>query len=131
MTILLISAQDIRALSVGLVRDRQIVESKTVVASPETYLRTVAESLEAWNVTHADLDAVAVVTGPGSFTSSRVSVMIANGIAFANDIPVVGIPNPDRLPIEDLPVSSLAFPDPDRFAVPVYDRPPHITIPNP
>ncbi len=130
MTVLVIAGQDIRELSLGLSRDGQIAGSKTVVASPETYLSTVAETLAEWNVTLDGLNAVAVVTGPGSFTSSRVSVMIANGIAFAKNIPVIGIPNAERVDFASLTIPT-TLPPVDRFAVPVYDRPPHITIPNP
>lgn len=126
MMVLVIAGQDIRELSVGLSRDGRIVESRTVVASPETYLSTVAESLAGWNVSLDDLDAVAVVTGPGSFTSSRVSVMIANGIAFAKGIPVIGIENSKRSGIGELEIGDI-YPPVDRYVVPVYDRPPHIT----
>ena len=129
MTVLVIAGQDIRELSVGLSRDGAVVESRTIVASPETYLRDVARALDDWKTTLDDLNAVAVVTGPGSFTSSRVSVMIANGIAFAKGIPVVGIPNVERADFATLTIPTI-LPPIDQFAVPIYDRPPHITSPN-
>jgi tRNA A37 threonylcarbamoyladenosine modification protein TsaB len=130
MTTLVIAGQDIRELSVGLSKDGAIVETRTVVSSPETYLRDVAQALADWATTLDDLVAVAVVTGPGSFTSSRVSVMIANGIAFSKGIPVVGIPNVERVDFASLTIPT-TFPPIDQFAVPIYDRPPHITSPNP
>lgn len=126
--VLAIQGQDIRELSVGLLRDGVLAESRTAVASPETYLATIDATLSEWGVALADLGAVAVVTGPGSFTSSRVSVMIANAIAFARGIPVIGIPNADRVGLADLAFPN-DFPSADRYAVPVYDRPPHITVP--
>ncbi len=126
MIILVIAGQDIRELSIGLSKDGQIVESRTIVSSPETYLRDVAQALSDWKIALDDLDAVAVVTGPGSFTSSRVSVMIANGIAFSKGIPVIGIPNVERVDFASLTISTV-LPFVDRFAVPIYDRPPHIT----
>lgn len=130
MMILVIAGQDIRELSVGLSKDGAIVESRTIVSSPETYLRDVAQALADWTITFDDLGAVAVVTGPGSFTSSRVSVMIANGIAFAKNIPVIGIPNVERVDFAALTIPTI-LPPVDQFAIPIYDRPPHITIPNP
>jgi len=126
MIALVIAGQDIRELSVGLSKDAAIVESRTIVSSPETYLRDVAQALEDWKIALDDLDAIAVVTGPGSFTSSRVSVMIANGIAFAKGIPVIGIENAARRGIGDLEIGEV-YPPVDRYVVPVYDRPPHIT----
>lgn len=83
MLALLISGQDIRELSLGLVRDGRLVGDVVVPASPERYLSAIAATLAGWNVRAEDLDALAVVTGPGSFTSSRVSTTIANAIAFA------------------------------------------------
>lgn len=129
MLTLLISGQDIRELSLGLVRDGRLAEDLVAAASPEHYLATIVAALAGWNVRVEDLDAIAVVTGPGSFTSSRVSTTIANAIAFGRNVPVVGLENAARKNLheiaESLDLSSL--PPTDRFAIPVYDRPPHIT----
>lgn len=38
-----------------------------------------------------DLDAIIVITGPGSFTGCRVGVATANALSFALNVPVVGI----------------------------------------
>jgi len=40
-----------------------------------------------------DLTALAVGTGPGSFTGLRVAMSIAKGLAFALDRPIVGVPS--------------------------------------
>jgi tRNA threonylcarbamoyladenosine biosynthesis protein TsaB len=40
---------------------------------------------------YADLDAVAVTTGPGSFTGQRVGLSAARGIGLARSIPVKGV----------------------------------------
>lgn len=52
------------------------------------------ETLLARNgVGHADIDRVAVTTGPGSFTGLRIGLSAARGLGVARKIPVLGIPN--------------------------------------
>jgi len=43
------------------------------------------------NVTAAQLGAVAVATGPGSFSGLRVGLAIANGLSIATGIPLLGV----------------------------------------
>lgn len=44
-------------------------------------------------VTHADIERVAVTTGPGSFTGLRIGLSAARGLGVARQIPVLGIPS--------------------------------------
>ena len=56
------------------------------------HLMPVIERLFEWTaLTAADLDALAVVRGPGSFTGLRIGISCLKGMAVAADKPLVGI----------------------------------------
>jgi len=54
-------------------------------------LPAVHEVMERAGVRFADLDAVAVGVGPGTFTGLRIGVATARGLAKANGLPVRGV----------------------------------------
>ena len=60
-----------------------------------THSRTLMPIVEAMlknaDLCMADMGAVAVASGPGSFTGIRIGVAAAKGLAFAGGIPVVGV----------------------------------------
>jgi tRNA threonylcarbamoyladenosine biosynthesis protein TsaB len=61
-------------------------------------------------VTYADLDRVAVTTGPGSFTGLRIGLSAARGLGLALDIPVLGVPTMSAISLlapADMPVAVL------------------------
>jgi len=51
----------------------------------------IEEVMKKAGVAYADLDAVAVSSGPGSYTGLRIGVSTAKGICFAVDRPLIGI----------------------------------------
>ena len=56
-----------------------------------TLMPIVEHILKNTGLTVADMDAIAVAAGPGSFTGIRIGVAAAKGLAFAADKPAVGV----------------------------------------
>jgi tRNA threonylcarbamoyladenosine biosynthesis protein TsaB len=57
----------------------------------EALMPLIYHVMERDELAFADLDRVAVTTGPGSFTGLRVGISAARGIALATDKPAVGV----------------------------------------
>jgi tRNA threonylcarbamoyladenosine biosynthesis protein TsaB len=57
----------------------------------EALMPLIGRVVEASGMAFADLDRIAVTTGPGSFTGLRVGLSAARGIALAANKPVVGL----------------------------------------
>ena len=57
----------------------------------------IQEMLASKNLKMENITAVGVAIGPGSFTSLRVGLALAKGIALARNIPLIGIPTLDIL----------------------------------
>jgi tRNA threonylcarbamoyladenosine biosynthesis protein TsaB len=68
------------------------VNTTTVELAP-----TVADMLRKTDVAAADLDAIAVAIGPGSYTGLRVGLGFAKGMALAYKLPLIGISTIDIL----------------------------------
>ncbi|AWF82101.1 tRNA (adenosine(37)-N6)-threonylcarbamoyltransferase complex dimerization subunit type 1 TsaB [Microbulbifer sp. A4B17] len=85
------------ACSVALISDDQLIERFVQAERDHTrrLLPMVDEVLAEADMKLADLDALAVSQGPGSFTGLRIAISSVQGLAYASDLPVV-------------PVSSLA-----------------------
>jgi len=71
-----------------------------------------------------DVNAIGVALGPGSFTSLRVGLAFAKGLAFARQIPLIGIPTLDILahaqPVSEHPLVVAIQAGRGRFAVSEY-----------
>lgn len=59
----------------------------------------VTNLLHDAGITFAGISCVVCGTGPGSFTGARVAVMYGKSLAYALDVPVIGIPSFDAIAV--------------------------------
>ncbi len=86
--------------SVALLDDDVVVAEYSLnvaTTHSERLLVTIHRLLDESGSTLASLDGLAVAVGPGSFTGLRIGLATAKGLAFASDLPLVGVPTLDAL----------------------------------
>ncbi len=74
-------------LSIGRIKFSKNVDN---VRTSQMLLPLIDELLSENNLIPADLSAVEVHTGPGSFTGLRIGISVANTLFYILDIPVNG-----------------------------------------
>lgn len=57
----------------------------------------IQEILDKRDFSFSDLDAIAVSSGPGSYTGLRIGVSVAKGICWAKDLPLISVNTLDTL----------------------------------
>ena len=81
--------------SVSLSKDGEILVLKEDNSAGYSHAETlhvfIAEVFKAANINPADIDAVAVSKGPGSYTGLRIGVSSAKGLCYALDKPLLAI----------------------------------------
>lgn len=83
-----------KAVSAAVSEDGKILCSgfqDTGLTHSRTLMPIVEHILKNTGLTVADMAAIAVAAGPGSFTGIRIGVSAAKGLAFAADKPAVGV----------------------------------------
>jgi tRNA threonylcarbamoyladenosine biosynthesis protein TsaB len=80
--------------------------------------------LKRCGVKSADLEALGVALGPGSFTSLRIGLALVKGMSLALKLPVIGISTLDFLaaaqPLSDMPLAAILQAGRGRLAVGWY-----------
>lgn len=83
------------AATSALVDDREVLGERT--SRPAALLEDVDALLRQAGARARDVDALAVGTGPGSFTGTRIGLAVARGLALALDVPAAGVSTLDAL----------------------------------
>jgi tRNA threonylcarbamoyladenosine biosynthesis protein TsaB len=105
-----------------LVSSVAIVDSDRIVAEftlhtrkthSERLMPTIQQMIADADLTPKDIKGIAVSIGPGSFTGLRIGITTAKSMAFALDIPVMGVPTLDAL--------AMQFPYSERIICPILD----------
>jgi tRNA threonylcarbamoyladenosine biosynthesis protein TsaB len=85
---------------------------------------TVSEALTRAGYFPSDLRAIGVAIGPGSFTSLRVGLAFAKGLALTTRVPLIGIPTLDVIakaqPTDEMPLAAVIQAGRGRLAVGWY-----------
>lgn len=82
------------AASVALVDDNKLIGEffiNTELTHSRTLMPMIDSLLEVVGKAVSDIELIAVSTGPGSFTGVRIGVAAVKGLAFASDIPCMGV----------------------------------------
>ena len=81
---LIAEAGDGRELSIGSISARG--------NHSETVLPLIQAVLDKADCRLADLAAIAIAIGPGSFTGLRIGLALVKGLAYDGNLPVIGVP---------------------------------------
>jgi len=86
--------------------------------------KAVSENLTRAGLSASDLDVLGVALGPGSFTGLRIGLALVKGIAFTQQLPVIGVPTLDitarAVPLADGQLAAILQAGRNRLAVGWY-----------
>lgn len=88
------------ACSVALTKDGQLIQEivmNTALTHSETLMPAIEKVMDSANARVSDLDAIAVIAGPGSFTGVRIGVCAGRALAHAGNLPVCRIDSLEAL----------------------------------
>ena len=113
-----------KAASVALLQDGRLL-SQSIQISGLTHSRTLLpmaeDLLKNTGLTLADVDAIAVAQGPGSFTGIRIGVSTVKGLCWGAEKPCVGVSTLEAMAWHGLAAGGLICPVMDARRAQVYN----------
>lgn len=80
----------------ALLQDGRLL-AETMINRPRVHAErltsALANVLDDGAVDLPSIDALAVSSGPGSYTGLRIGVSVVKGLAYAHDLPIIGVPS--------------------------------------
>lgn len=86
---------------------------QTKLTHSEVLMPHIKQVLEMTQIEKSELTAIAISIGPGSFTGLRIGLATAKSMAYALDIPIVGVPT--------LAALAYNYPVPNVYLAPLLD----------
>lgn len=112
------TATDICSVAISSSKELLDARQSTSRNSHAEVLTTlIQQSLETVALKATDLDAIAVSSGPGSYTGLRIGLSTAKGLCYALGLPLIGIPTLDALARAAIAVHE----DADAYYLPMID----------
>ncbi len=107
----------------GKTNEYQYQADRTLAKNMLSYVKEILDSNQSdWS----SVDGIGVYKGPGSFTGLRIGLTVANTLANAMQIPIVGGTGDDW---REAVVSRLKSGDDEQAVLPFYGSVAHITLP--
>ncbi len=111
------------AASVAVTEDDRLLGHYTIdngLTQSELLLPMAKNLLKSLRLTFSDIEALAVTTGPGSFTGVRIGAALVKGIAFGRDLPCIPVSTLESLAENITPLAGILVPAMDARRGQVY-----------
>jgi len=115
----------------GLFQDDNLVDKLEWEAHRElskTFYAKLDELLGKNKLGYSDLNAIIIVSGPGSFTGLRIGIVIVNAFSYALGIETSGVVQKKKMSVEEIYNAGKKELKKGQIIEPFYGREPNITV---